>query len=1242
MTGAIAYNPLFHDNKTSISKSSDVTFVAITKDVCAGETSVTLGDIIIDEGLDNDFVAGKGTLVLSFDDPNFKFTGSPSATITGTGASGSTISVVSSPDMTDGKIYLSFNFSTGSEDDLQSINITGLQVNTTALANGSADIKVAGDLGNVVGLDVTKTLGTVNVTNPAAAPKIEGFNAVYDGQTVTFSVPAITGADTYEWTLTGSTGAFTVTSANNNERTIEYMVANTATNPITASLKVRGVNGSGTCQGAYSEVHDITIYDPSNTSMVDPVDPEVNLTIPHTRKCIEATGPTGVDIGTIVITERMDDDFNNTITGTAALFPSNPNFAFVENVSALVIQINGSGAGISNIQFEDQTVDGTPLRQLSFDYDLTGLSDAAQDQITIGGLEVSTASTTTETTNILIRDREGPLGLTFKTVLAKATVQALPAGTGAITGPSNLTVGETNTFSVTGITGASTYQWEVPAGVAEEGTVVTSTGSIALTANSETASVDIMVKGISNDVNPGCESTSVTHSVTIGKPVEITTPVPIDLCYGQSISLGDIVITEVAQDGIVENNGNRSISLKLPPSLEFDTDMVPQVNSTTDKSGVTTVFDVSGKRFLDVGDGNREFKFNIKFPDAFNDSKETITISNIKVKTNSRVPFAAAAAALTITGNGVDHIRGLQRDAELVTINIKETPNDPEFVVNTTATICNNNQDITLQLKVDGTYEWETEPVIMGGTPLILGAATTTVKTNTLRAPNTIAAGTEHIIRVRQTNADCESGWVTHTITVQDATPDDISAGNIVGPTQIFQGSTSNVFNLNITTSTTNIAEYKWEWFETGSSGTVNTRNTSIPVLDLSASGLPLNTDITLRVTGVSGCGEEGTTYVNFTFQVVETGVVLVAPTDINDMCAGDSEEWGPIVLTERNTGAFRMGSGTINLELSDKANFELEDVKPTVSLSNPGSSTVTGMINISGATNVLQITYNFDAASENVINSISISGVRVKVLSAATALSAKLEPTNIGVGANDHLTGIDNSKTFATANAKASPPLATFTAGTVDNNLANICRGTVDISGTKPSYEVNNVPGAKYQWTLPTGFTITSADPENSNKIEIETGANAVSGQVEVRLEIDGCVGEAALLNVTVPVVEDAGGIFGPGDLCAQDNPTYFVPSIDGADGYRWVFKNGGADLKEYTTASGVNQLSVNAQDLFDDYDVANPGNTTTVLNLLLTVEGVSATCANGNPSPDLPVKVSRVRLAITTSDFMSTGSTS
>ncbi len=195
VTGAIAYNPLFRNNKTSIPKSSDVTFVAINKDVCAGETSVGLGDITIDEGLDNDFVAGKGTLVLSFDDPNFKFTGSPSATITGTGASGSTISVVSSPDMTDGKIYLSFNFSTGSEGASQSINITGLQVNTTALANGSADIKVAGDLGNVVGLDVTKTLGTVNVTNPAAAAKIEGLNAVYHGETVTFSVPAITGAD---------------------------------------------------------------------------------------------------------------------------------------------------------------------------------------------------------------------------------------------------------------------------------------------------------------------------------------------------------------------------------------------------------------------------------------------------------------------------------------------------------------------------------------------------------------------------------------------------------------------------------------------------------------------------------------------------------------------------------------------------------------------------------------------------------------------------------------------------------------------------------------------------------------------------------------------------------------------------------------------------------------------------------------------------------------------------------------
>ena len=273
-TGVIPLKTLLYKKKSPVAiKASNVTFTHTTENICAGGGIVNLSDIVINEANADDFVAGKGTLVLSFTDPNFTFTGSPTVTITIAGSpSRSSISNVT---LTDGKIQFDYNFATQTtRTDIENITISGLEAQATNLASGSASIKMTGDLGNIIGLNATSVLRTVTATNPAAAPAIQGFNAVYDVQTVTFEVPAITGATSYQWDLNDPGGALTVSGASD-QRTISYVVANTGTNVLNAGLRVRGVNGTG-CNGEYSETHEISIYDPTNASVSNYGDPKVH------------------------------------------------------------------------------------------------------------------------------------------------------------------------------------------------------------------------------------------------------------------------------------------------------------------------------------------------------------------------------------------------------------------------------------------------------------------------------------------------------------------------------------------------------------------------------------------------------------------------------------------------------------------------------------------------------------------------------------------------------------------------------------------------------------------------------------------------------------------------------------------------------------------------------------------------------------------------------------------------------
>jgi hypothetical protein len=122
----------------------------------------------------------------------------------------------------------------------------------------------------------------------------------------------------------------------------------------------------------------------------------------------------------------------------------------------------------------------------------------------------------------------------------------------------------------------------------------------------------------------------------------------------------------------------------------------------------------------------------------------------------------------------------------------------------------------------------------------------------------------------------------------------------------------------------------------------------------------------------------------------------------------------------------------------------------------------------------------------------------------------------------------------------------------------------------TQANYSVTNVAGLTYQWTVPSGMTITAGQGTSSISVAV---SNAVSGVVIVR-SISSC-GMSAAVTTTVGTTPVLGGINGTVVVCGaaqttigatgqvlNNNPvnqyTYAVTPVAGVTNYNWTVPTG------------------------------------------------------------------------------------
>ncbi len=375
---------------------------------------------------------------------------------------------------------------------------------TSSLCNGQVSAPLAITVGSAVG-----TAGTI--TGPAS---------VCQGQTgVVYSVPAITNATGYTWTL--PTGASITSGSNTNSITVSFSLSAASGN-----VTVQGTNGG--CTGSVSAPLNINVNlgvgNPGTiTGAANVCEGQTGVT--YTVPAISnATGytwtiPAGATITAGTNTASITVDFGTTsgtitVQGTNASCNGQTSTPLAVTVNPPVGNagtINGPASvcqGETGVIYSVSSITNATGYSWTLPAGATITSGANTDSITVD------FSGTASSGNVTVQGTNA--GCTGQVSLPLAVTVNLGVGIpGNITGPINVCQGQTGVaYSVPAITNATGYTWTLPTGA----TIATGINTENITVDFGNTSGTITVQG----TNALCNGqTSAPLGVTVNLPIGI-------------------------------------------------------------------------------------------------------------------------------------------------------------------------------------------------------------------------------------------------------------------------------------------------------------------------------------------------------------------------------------------------------------------------------------------------------------------------------------------------------------------------------------------------------------------------------------------------------------------------------------------------------------------------------------------------------------------------------------------------
>jgi hypothetical protein len=699
----------------------------------------------------------------------------------------------------------------------------------------------------------------------------------------------------------------------------------------------------------------------------------------------------------------------------------------------------------------------------------------------------------------------------------KVTVNPLPLAAGTITGPTTFCPSQAGVaYSIPAVTNATGYTWTLPTGA----TIASGSGTNSITVNFATTSGTITVKP-TNSCGNGATSSIAVSMTALPSAAGVFTTSTATTCAGQT----GVVYTIAAVTGAT------SYAWTIPSDAT--------ITSASNTNSITVTFglasgnvSVTPTNTCGTGTARTIAVTVINIPSAAG----TMTgLSDIcKPQTGLTYSIAAVTGATSYSWtvpSGVTITAG--STTRSITVNFTSTSVSGNIVV-TPINSCGNGASTTYPVTVSSVPPGAastisgpasacagsiglvyTVPTVTGATVYTWVVPTGTVITagsNTSSITVNLGSTTGNF-KVTPSNA-CGNGTISSAFNVT-VNPYPGTAGTITGNTTLCGGTSQSY----ITAAVTNASTYNWA-LPTGSVITSGAGTRSIVVTMGTVSG-----NITVTPNNSCGDGTPSTIAVTINNPAAAAGAIS-GPTEVCKSATGivysipavtgaTGYTWvlpsGTTITSGTNTNSITTSigsnSGTISVTPTQSCgNGASASLAITISSSAPANAgTITGNASVcNGATSV---TYSIGTVTRATIYNWTVpAGATITAGTGTTSITVTFGSTsgNVTVTPNNACgdgTGASKAVTVTTSPA---------TVGAI-TGLTTVCKGQTGVT-----YSISAVAGAtSYNWTVPTGVTITSGTGTNSI-VTSYVGASATSGTVNVDA-INACFTTSNSVAVTI-----------------------------------------------------------------------------------------------------------------------------
>jgi hypothetical protein len=961
----------------------------------------------------------------------------------------------------------------------------------------------------------------LNINNSIAITTQPSNQTICENQPLNLSVTATGTGLTYQWTLNGNnipgatSATYSVASATvANAGNYQVVVSNTACSLLsnvvsvtvntTAPSQPAAISGTTTvCQGS-TQTYSVAAV-PGATSYTWTL--PSGWTGSSTTNSITAT--VGANSGNITVTA------NNTCGSSTA--------------QTLAITVN-------TVPTQPGAISGTTTvcQGSTQTYSVAAVPGATSYTWTLPS--GWTGSSTTNSIAATVGSNGGNIAVTANNACGSSTprtlavtVTPIPSQPGAISGTSTVCQGSTQTYSVSPVTGATSYTWTLPSGWTGSSTtnsinaiVGANSGNITVTANNACGSSTAQTLAITVNqlpTQPGsisgtttvCQGSTQTYSVAaVSGATSYTWTLPSG--WTGSSTTNSISATVGANSGNITVTANNTCGSSTAQTLAITVNTVPTQPGAI--SGTTTVCQGSTQTYS-VAAVSGATSYTWTLPSGWTGSSTTNSIS---------ATVGANSGNITVTANNACG----SSTAQTLAITLTPIPSQPG-VISGSASVC------------AGTTQTYSVGAVSGATSYTWTLPSGWTGSSTTNSITTTVGTSGGNITVTANNACGSSTPQTLAVVVNPGAPAQPSA--ITGNTTVCENSTQTYSVAAVSGATS----YTWTlpngW--TGSS-----TSDTIQVTAGSNGGI-------ITVTADNGCGSSTAQTLAITVNTVPSQPGAISGT--TSACEASTQTYSVAAVSGATSYTWTLPSGWTGSSTTNSisATVGANSGNITVTANNACGSSVAQSLAITVNPLPLQPTFTSGNASvcANTTQTYSVSSV------GATSYTWTLPSGWTGSSTTNNITataGTNGGTITVVANNACGSSSATTLAVVVNPGIpaqpSAITGNTTVCESSTQTYSVAAVSGAtSYTWTLPNGWTGSST----SDTIQVTAGPNG--GTITVTAD-NGC-GSSTAQSIAIsvnPLPAQPGAISGTTSICEGTTQTYSIAAVPGATSYTWTLPNG------------------------------------------------------------------------------------